>query len=722
MSEVAVDVSESTAVPEAEDEDFDLPVLRNDLHLVEGPVALDGSPSWIIVDPIRNKYFSIGWMAFQLLSRWSVGKASLLINLIKKESALDVKKDDIQSLLSFLFANSLTLNPASGESNDYYEQYMASKPNFLMWLIHNYLFIKIPLVKPTAFLRKTLVFVEPIYSMTTRSIILLIGLIGFYIVGRQWDEFVSTFLYFFNLQGLAFYFISLVFIKIFHELAHAYTVVHYGCKVPTMGVALLVMFPILYTDTSDTWRIKSPYQRAHVGAAGMLTELYIACIATFCWGFLPDGILKSAAFIIATTSWILSLAINTNVLMRFDGYYILSDLLGIQNLQKRSFDIGKWKLTELLFDLKLKPPELLPESMIKKLYIYAWCVWVYRFFLFIGIALLVYYMFFKILGIILFLIEIIWFIVLPVFKLLIGWWEMRNLIIKRPRFYITISLLFMLVAALIYPWNTSIVIPAVYESQKETTLYAVSSGYIENNLMEKGVAVKEGDILMNLSSPELEFEIKTTLKEIDILRFQAKRIAASIDELSNIQIIVQQLQESRSKLDGLYEKQNKFIIRAPIDGVIFDMQESLHEGRWINPSIPLATIVQPDNPAIVGVVSEADLTRIKIQASAKFIPDNAQLNSIWAYVKDIELANLKTLDLPVLASTFGGQIPIHFNDDQQMVPDKSVYRVRFNISPVEDIEVKNIVRGVVHIQGDAESFIKRVYKIVASVFVRESGF
>ena len=154
--------------------------------------------------------------------------------------------------------------------------------------------------------------------MTTTALVLLLGFIGLYIVGRQWGAFTSTFLYFFNLQGLTFYFISLVFIKILHELAHAYTAVRYGCKVPTMGVALLVMFPILYTDMSDTWRVKSAMERIHVGAAGMIMELYIACIATFCWGFLPEGMLKSAAFILASTSWMLSLAINSNVLMRFD--------------------------------------------------------------------------------------------------------------------------------------------------------------------------------------------------------------------------------------------------------------------------------------------------------------------------------------------------------------------------------------------------------------------
>ncbi len=703
-------------------EDFPLPVLRNDLQLIEGPVALDGSPSWLIFDPLRDKYFSIGWTAFQLLSRWAVGKAKALIEKVRQETTLDVNEKDIQSLLSFLYVNSLTLDPASGSSNDYYEQYQASKPSFLVWLIHNYLFLRIPLVKPTRFLRKTLVFVEPLFSTTATALVLFVGLIGLYIIGRQWDSFISTFLYFFNLQGLVFYFISLVFIKILHELSHAYTAIRYGCKVPTMGIAFLVMFPILYTDTSDTWRVKSAIERIHVGAAGMLMELYIACIATFCWAFLPDGILKSAAFILATTSWVLSLAINTNPLMRFDGYYILSDLLGIQNLQKRSFEIGKWRLTELLFGLKLRPPEALPRNMLRKLYIYAWCVWIYRFFLFMGIAVLVYHFFFKLLGIFLFAIEIIWFILLPVTNLFRSWWNIRSMIIKSFRFYITVFICFFILALFVYPWNTSIVVPALYKSQQKATLYTPAPAYIESSYLKKGKQVEENEILLVLKSPELENKIEITEQEIDILRLQAKRIAASSDELANIQVIVKQLQESRSKLDGLLEKRNQLIIRSPIDGYVFDMEESLHPNRWINESLPITTIILPSEPTIEGILTESDLERVKIHASAKFIPENPQLDSIWGFVNDVEHANLQTMDLPELASLYGGKIPSLIDKDNRLVPEKSVYRVRIKVSLVENVSVEQVLRGVVHIEGKAESFLKRVYKIVASVLVRESGF
>lgn len=704
------------------EEDFALPELRSDLQLIEGPVALDGSPSWLIVDPVRNKYFSIGWAAFQFLSRWSIGKASDLLASIKSETALESDQEDIKELIAFLYRNSLTRYSASGSSEDYMEQYQASKPAFLVWLVHHYLFFKIPLVRPTRFLRSTLVFVEPIYSNTSRFFILLLGIVGLFMVSRQWESFVSTFLYFFNLQGMFFYFLSLVFIKVMHELAHAYTVIRYGCKVPTMGIAFLVMFPILYTDTSDTWRIKSSTERIHVGAAGMLMEFYIACLATFCWSFLPEGYLKSAAFILATTSWILSLVINLNPLMRFDGYYILSDLLGIQNLQARSFEVGKWRLTELLFGLKLRPPEALSRNNLRKLTVYAWCVWVYRFFLFIGIALLVYHFFFKVLGIVLFAIEILWFIVLPVLGMFVRWWELKGKIVKTKRFYITLTISVLMLSLFFIPWQSSVKMPAMLQSGKKITIFAPAPAYIESNLLAENKWVDKDDVLLKLKSPQIERDIDLTKQEIEYLRLQAKRIAASEKDLANVQVIIQQLQESRSKLDGLISQQQKLVIKAPFSGTIRDVDQSLHENRWINKKLPLATIIRPYATVIEGVMQEKDLKRVSTQATVKFIPDSPEENAIWGFVSDIEEANLKILDLESLASVYGGKVPSTLNQDNKIVPDRSVYRVRMAVSEVEKLRVDQDRRGVVHIEAESESLLVRAYKLVASVLIRESGF
>lgn len=123
----------------------------------------------------------------------------------------------------------------------------------------------------------------------------------------------------------------------------------------------------------------------------------------------------------------MTLAINLNPFMRFDGYYLLSDWLEVENLQDRAFARGKWWLREKLFGLGDPPPEPFGEPLGKGLLVYAFGTWIYRFFLFLGIAVLVYAYFFKVLGIFLFLVEILWFIGLPIWRELQAWWKRKTI-------------------------------------------------------------------------------------------------------------------------------------------------------------------------------------------------------------------------------------------------------------------------------------------------------
>ncbi len=137
---------------------------------------------------------------------------------------------------------------------------------------------------------------------------------------------------------------------------------------PIIGVAFLVLFPVLYTDTT----LKHRDQRLMIDVAGILTELAIAIIATMFWVFLPDGPMRSIAFTTSTLSWFLSLVINLNPFMRFDGYYILSDASGVENMQERSFAFAKWRMREVLFKPNIAPPEVLSTNLQRLLIYHAW--------------------------------------------------------------------------------------------------------------------------------------------------------------------------------------------------------------------------------------------------------------------------------------------------------------------------------------------------------------
>ena len=390
----------------------------------------------------------------------------------------------------------------------------AKKQNPVSRLAHQYLFFRIPLFQPQAFLLRTQALVAPLYTRTFLIVTLIVGMVGLYLTSRQWDAFLSTFGFFFTWEGALLFGAALLAVKVIHELAHAYTAVRYGCVVPTVGVAFMLLTPLLYTDVTDTWRLKDRQKRLAVDSAGVLSELAVAAFATFFWAFLPEGPAKSVAFMLATAGWIMSVAINLNPFMRFDGYYILSELTGIENLQTRAFAVGKWRLREVLFGLGKPCPETMSASAINWLAIYAYGVWIYRLFLFIGIAILVYVMTFKVLGVILFILEIVFLIGKPIVTELKEWYAMRQEIRATRRTAVTAGVLCTMIALAVVPWSGTAAVPAMVSVAERHPLHAPRPARIENMSITTGQQVSIGDVLIELSSPDLETPVETSRAKV----------------------------------------------------------------------------------------------------------------------------------------------------------------------------------------------------------------
>ena len=300
--------------------------LRENLQLLPGPALEGGSPSWTLHDPPKNQFFRIGRLEFEALSRWSSAlrgavSAQQVTDAINNETTVKTSRDEIEALNNF-FTHNCLLAPGNPVSAAIISHRRNKKTNPLLWLIHNYLFLRIPLFKPDAFLDATLPFVKILASKPIQYLFLLMSILSLYLVSRQWQSFLNTFAYFFSLEGLFYYTTALVFVKIFHELGHAYIAKYYGIRVPTLGIALIVLMPMLFTDTTESWKLTDRKARMRIVVAGMATELALAIIATFLWCFIGDGPLRSACFIVATVTWITSLAMNISPFMRFDGYYL----------------------------------------------------------------------------------------------------------------------------------------------------------------------------------------------------------------------------------------------------------------------------------------------------------------------------------------------------------------------------------------------------------------
>jgi putative peptide zinc metalloprotease protein len=698
-----------------------IPYLRQDLEIFRGNSREDGSPAWLLYDAVRNKYFTVGLTAFRLIKNWRGGED--IQNFEKKinSQGIETTGDEIKSFIGFLQQNNLIIQP-QGQGVPYLMQQKNSlKKSWIMNLIHSYLFFKIPLFTPDEWLGRTLHKVKFLGSKKIRNIIYILGFIGLFFVIQQFENFTKTFLYFFSFKGLMIYFITLVFVKCLHELGHAYIAKYHGCRVSAIGIAFLVFFPFLYTDTTDAWRLRNHKDRLLINFAGILTELHLALIATFVWGILPEGGLKSAAFFIATTSWISSIAINVSPFMRFDGYYVFSDWLKAENLQPRSFALAKWKVRETLFGFNHKPPEEISPSRRWTFIIYAWSTWVYRFFLFIGIALLVYYFAFKVLGIILFAIEIYWFIMLPIIKEMKQWWMMRSEMKLNKQTFRTISVLIITLMILFLPWKSSMKIPAVYISEKYSKIYSPYPAKIKSVFITKDQEVEAGQNLIELYSPGLDKEINSIRRKILLTKTKINRMSGTSGNMDEYLTYNQRLIALQSELSGLTKTKEKLVIKAPNKGKVKDLV-SLSNEMWVSNLDQLLGIVHYGTGNVKAFIREEQIDRFQENTPAVFIPNDGDHKKIHLISNKLDLSSVNNLPYVALASIHNGPIAIRnfTSGEYQYRPETAHYIADFKL--VNQSSIKFELPGYVHVEGNRYSPFVRFFRNVFSVLIRESGF
>ena len=705
---------------------LDLPELRQELKIERGADGAGGAPTWLIVDPVQHRYIQIDEISHQLLSLWRRGATyASLAQAAGRDFGSSVTDEDIAQFVRFLGDNNLTVEPGAGGWRHYSGLAQRGEHGWLMWMVHNYLYIKLPLFRPQAFLLRTMPLIAPLYTKGFAAAVALIGITGLYLVSRQWDAFLATFQHFFSWRGAAIYGLALILVKSAHELGHAFTAARFGCRVPSMGVCFLVMFPVLYTDVSDAWRLRDRRQRLMIGGAGVAVELCLACLATFLWAFLPEGILKSLAFSIATVGWVLSLLINLNPLMRFDGYYLFADATGIDNLQSRAFAFGQWRMREVLFGLGSEPPERLAPATVSVLTWYAWSVWLYRLVLFTGIAILVYHMAFKLLGIALFLVEIIYFVLRPIAAELARWWKDGAAIVvtRRSRMTAAVSLLLVLFACV--PWSTRISIPAVLEAADLARVYPQRAGVVDEVRVKAGDTVKAGDVMVVMKSAETDHSIAVVRRKIALTKMRLARRASDAEDRAKSLIMEQELDAHQSELAGLIREKQDLTVVAPVAGTIAEWNTSIHPGRAIGRSEFIGLISGGSALVARGYASEQDVQRLRAAKSGSFIADTPGLPRIGVQLDDIAEAGTASIEIPELASVYGGPIAVrpHAADagHRRLAPVEARYLAR--MSAVENaVSPGYSVRGVVTLQGEGRSLAARAWRQVAAVLVRESGF
>jgi putative peptide zinc metalloprotease protein len=702
-----------------------LPPLREELALLPGPMLPDGQPSWTLHDPVRNAFFRIDWPTFEVLQRWALDDPPAIAQAVCGATPLHLDDADVLGVAQFLVNNQLTQPGGPQSARKMADRLTQMQGSLWKWLLHHYLFFRIPLLRPDAWLGRWQGVAGMFYSRPFAWLTGAALLLGLSQVVRRWESFSASLVDTFNWEGLAAYGVALFVVKLLHELGHAFTAKRLGCRVPTMGVAFLVMWPVAYTDTNDTWRLTNRWQRLQVASAGIATEVVIAAWATLAWSLLPDGALRTAAFVLATISLVATVAINASPFMRFDGYFILSDWLDMPNLHERSFALARWSLRERLFDLGDDPPEHMPARQQLGLIAFAWATWLYRLVLFLGIAVLVYHFFIKLVGIGLFVIEILWFVLLPLKRELQVWQQRWPQIRKRRRSRKSAIIFIGLVLLMLVPWPGRVSSSALLRPAEIWPVYAPAGARIDTLPHRNGGAVAAGEVLLQLYVPDLQMRRQALVAKVERLRWQAA--ASGFDVESRSQILVNEvvLATAQSELASLDTELLNYAPRAPFSGQLTDMDPDLHVGQWLARKEKIALLVRDDGRWLAETWLDEDaVQRVAAGDSAFFISDSAQSPAVQLQVVAVDSDAARVLPRAELAAHLGGHI-LTREKGGQLVPERAIYHVTLEpVAPTQSLAelAHQSWRGKLTIHARWEAPAWPYLRQAVAVLVREIGF
>ncbi|HZZ11578.1 MAG TPA: HlyD family efflux transporter periplasmic adaptor subunit [Paraburkholderia sp.] len=695
------------------DPELPAPALRQDLRLGEAASGKDGEPSWMIQDTVLNRFYRVGWLEFECLTRWDKPPAQICKE-ITEQTALRPDLEQILDFRRFLEQHEL-LRPTAEALARLQQRDRGGSWLTWRWWLHHYLFFRIPLLRPQRFLGRLVRWLDWLFTPVTPIVVVLLSVLGIVLVLQQWDTFTTAVVESFSTSGLISFALALVVAKTLHELAHALVATRLGLRVAHMGIAFVVLWPMLYTDTGESWKLRSSRQRLAIASAGILCELSLAGLATLGWALSDPGALRNALLYLATTSWVLSLGLNASPFMRFDGYFILSDLLDFPNLHIRASALARVAIRRTLLGFEDDWPEPFSASQRRMLIAFEFVTWLYRLVLFLGIAVTVYLFFFKLLGAFLFVVEVSWFIMMPITRELNFWRVHRNRIRPNRKLLLgVVAAAFLLLIAV--PWRTQIHAEGVARTERQLRVFVPFPARIK--AIHPPGEVRPDDTLMVMEEPDIASHVEGS--EAGIRGYEA-RLAGLIADAGGLE----QQAATRERLRVQYEEAQaarseiaRLVLHAPFAGKWMDVDPQWQPGQWINPKEPVGVLIDPSRWQVDAYVKQDDVQRLATGDGARFYPIG-QAAPIAGHVVAIDTTRVRVLPHPMLASRYKGPVTVAADRDT-LIPNPPMFHVlvQLDAAPPGLWET----RGQLQIDGNRRSLLIEGGTHLVAALVRESGF
>lgn len=607
--------------------------LRESVHFYQHHYR--GKPWLIIADQQDERYFRCSADAEQLL-RLLDGSRSVEQALLEMQQPLPQKvlQQDIVLLIANLkVANLLQDEAGTDVDEDADSTQQKRKPN--PWL--SPFAIKFALFDPDRFLEKTVLYLKPLFSVPTMLLWVALVVMALTTSWLHWQELVEHGQARFSDPGnLLWYWLLYPLIKTLHELAHAFTTKVWGGAVHEMGIMLLVFFPVPYVDSSAAHRFSSKNRRMLVSASGIMVEVFLASLALMLWVNTEPGLLHDMAFDIVIIGGLSTLVFNANPLLRFDGYYILSELIEIPNLATRSNQYLGYLFKRYALDIPGVRSPVTASGEVKWLVVYGICSAIYRLFISLFIALWVAGRFF-IIGMVLALWAVATQLVYPAtqrcYRLIPVAREAGRL--KRLGI-VAVTILLVVMASLMLPVGSSTYAEGIVDLPKNSLIRAGTDGIITRVLLTDGVHAELGATILKLENLELETRQDILLARLEEASARQKEIL--LQDRTQSEILKAKVSAIDAELKDVQAQLRNLEVTSATQGVVSLPLANDLPGRFVK------------RGEVIGYV--ADLR----QVSARVVIPQSDIDAVRNNTRSIKV-RLKSRPDEILAAQFLRELP-----------------------------------------------------------------
>ena len=570
-----------------------------------------GETWYVLQDSCSDKFFRLRPKAYefacQLSTRITVEQAWLdFVNRYPEDAP---GQEDVIQLLGQLHHSNLLFYRSESDYDQIFKRFEKQRTKEHLTKLMAPLYLRIPIWNPNPFLNASRKLLLPLFSTFAFLIWLVVIFFGGKAAVENFDQLWVQGQGLLSLDNLLWLYASMFILKIFHEMGHAIVCKKYGGDVHTMGIMFIVFTPLPYMDASASWAMRNRWHRAMVGSAGMYVELFFAAVAAVIWANTAEGTLNSLAFNMMIIGSISSILFNGNPLLRFDAYYILSDIIDIPNLYQKANQQWQFYFDKFLLGTYKAEAPALSGSEGVWLTTYGFLSYIYRFLIMLIIMVYVTGIWIG-LGIIMGIIMLFIWLIIPLKKLFTYLINSPKLQVNRTRAWVTsmsaLALLFGAMATVPLPYSMKA--PGVVLSSNSTIIYSENSGQLLDVAARSGDVVVEGQLLLRMQDDELMQDIAIVEAQKDETEWMLRQaLQRSTGDLVALQTRMTFLDQ---RLAELQARADKLELRAPFDGVW--VTQDLHErvGSFISRGDGLGQVSQPSKPRFVAVVTQEQVANL----------------------------------------------------------------------------------------------------------------